>query len=97
MEGTVQQLQMNLASSHQKHKTEMSRVEEQVRTFDQDCGDLRRQTKSMEQEVKRKDDIIKKADNDLQLCRKDVESRIEEVWSSWFYFNILNYCSCKTI
>ena len=84
LEGTVQQLQMNLASSHQKHKTEISRLEESVRTLDRDAGELRRQLKSAEQDVTRKDDIIKKTDSDLQSCRKEVEAKVGEVLNYTF-------------
>ena len=79
MEQNLQQLQLNLASSHQRHKTEIQRLDEQVRSLETDLGDTRKHNSSMETEAGRKEEVIRRQELDIKSARDDINAKVDEV------------------
>lgn len=79
LEQNVQQLQLNLTSAHQRHKSECARYDDQVVALQQDLADARNRGQVLEQEVDRKEDQIKRNEAEIASCRDDIRSKVEEV------------------
>ena len=79
LEQNLQQLQLNLASSHQRHKTEMQRLDDQVRHLEHDLSDAHKHCNGLTQEVARKDDIIKRNEGDIKSAKDDISAKVDEV------------------
>ena len=79
LEKNSQQLQMNLASSHQKHKTDLVKLEDQIRSRDSEIADSRRRVQDLEEQIIRKEDTIRKSESDLLVTRDDVKAKCDEV------------------
>ena len=79
LDNALEKLQMNLASSHQKHKTEVLKLEEFIKGLEQDVNEARRHSKAQEQELLKRDDIIARKQAEIKATEEQVASRVEEV------------------
>ena len=79
LEQNIQQLQLNLTSAHQRHKSECTRYDEQVATLQQELADARNRGQVLEQEVDRKEEQIKRNEAEIASCRDDIRSKVDEV------------------
>ncbi len=70
---------MNLASTHQKHKTDVAKFEEQVRELESDLSGARRQAKRAEQEVIQREEAFSRSQTDLQCAREETTLKGAEV------------------
>ena len=79
LEANLQQLQLNLASSHQKHKTDVIKLQEQIKMFDSDLNEAKKLCKTLENELASRDDALTRSQTDLRSTRDDVANKNEDV------------------
>jgi len=70
---------MNLASAHQRHRTEAVKYQEQLKNIQEDLATVKRQNKQLEQEVYKRDDQLSRSQTDLKMTREDLTSKTDEV------------------
>ena len=79
LEANLQQLQLNLASSHQKHKTDVVKLQEQIKMFDGDLSEAKKLIKTLEHELASRDDALSRSQTDLRTTRDEISGKNEEV------------------
>ena len=79
LEGAIQQLQVNFASAHQKHKTETIKMEETSKTLEQDLHDSRKHLEIVKDDLSSRIDDIHRLEVELKSSREEGEQKREEV------------------
>ena len=79
LEQNCGQLQLNLSSSHQRHKQEVGQLEEHISKIDAQMRQSQARGTALEQEIKRKEDQIKRNETEIKSCRQDITNKGEEV------------------
>lgn len=79
LEQSIQQLQLNLASSHQRHKHDTNNMSEQLSTLESALHQTQARGQALEQELNRREDQLKQNEADIKSCRDDIVNKMEEV------------------
>ena len=82
LESSLQQLQMNLASSHQRHKTEVLQLQDCVKGFELEIGEHRSVTNRLEHDIASHTNMLSRCQTDLHQSQDDVLTKTEEVGAS---------------
>ena len=82
LEQTVQQLQLNLASAHQRHKSEACRLEEQATSLQRQLEQTQTNLHESQCQVNDRDEQIKRGEAEIASCREDIRSKVDQVSSS---------------
>ena len=75
----MQQVQMNLASEHQKHKTDVLKLEEQACGLEHELANSTKRGRTLEQDMARQGDTITRLENDHKVLREDIGNKVDEV------------------
>jgi ribosomal protein L7/L12 len=79
LEANMEQLQLTMASAHQKHKTEAVRLTEQVRLLEAGLDEAKKYSKTLEQQLIKKDEALGLSEIQLQATQSDLLARSHEV------------------
>ena len=79
MEANVEQLQLTMASSYQKHKTEAIKLTEQIRLLEVGLDEAKKYAKGLEQQIIKKDEALGLGEIQLQATQSDLLARTHEV------------------
>ncbi len=79
LEGAIQQLQVNFASAHQKHKTEAIKMEDTSKTLEQDLHDSRKHLEIVKDDLSCRVDDIHRLEIELKSSREECEQKKDEV------------------
>ena len=79
LEQSIQQLQLNLAASHQRHKSDTTRLQDQMGTLEAGLHQSQARGTALEQELTRREEQLKQNEADIRACRADIAQKTEEV------------------
>ena len=79
LESSLQQLQMNLAASHQRHKTEVLQLQDRIKGLELDVGEQRTTTNQLERDLASHTKMLSRSQMDLQHAQEDGLTKVEEV------------------
>ena len=79
LETSLQQLQLNLASTHQKHKTEAVKLHEGVKQRDNDLTKVKSHSRQVETELNRKIDSLTKIEAELGMTRDENLTKQDDI------------------
>lgn len=79
LEQNIQQLQLSLASAHQRHKTDTERLEDTITSLQRQLSDAQSRVESLDHEVNRKEEQIKRNEGEILACRDDIKNKVDEV------------------
>ena len=79
LEQSIQQLQLNLASSHQRHKNDTNRLQDQLSNVEVDLRQSQARGLAMEQELRHRDEQLKQNEGEIKMCRDDIVNKTSEV------------------
>ena len=73
---------MNFASAHQKHKTDMIKMEETNKTLEADLLDAKKHVEFLQGDLADKGEQLIRANIEITSHKDDIKSKTEEVRSS---------------
>lgn len=79
LEGAIQQMQVNFASTHQRHKTEMVRLEETNKNQEAELVDCRKHIELLKEEITDKNEQLNNAVKEIASHKEDLKAKAEEV------------------
>lgn len=79
MEQSIQQLQLNLAASHQRHKSDTNQLQDQLSSLEAELRQAQALVQALQTELMRREDQIKQNEAEISALRKDIASKVDEV------------------
>ena len=70
---------MNIASSHQRQKTEVLKLEDRLRSAQHDCLEAKKHGKSLDQELTHKEDVLSRSQTELKVAREELVAKVGEI------------------
>lgn len=70
---------MNIASSHQRQKTDILKLEDRLRCCQHDYSETKKYSKSLEQDLARKEDALSRSQAELRATKEEVTCKVDEV------------------
>jgi chromosome segregation ATPase len=79
LNASLQQVQLSAASSLQKRQLEVSRLDGVVKRLEADLTEVRRQSRSLEQDVSQRDEQLAQLRSELKNLQNENAAKVEEV------------------
>uniref|UniRef100_A0ACB8FFA5 Uncharacterized protein n=1 Tax=Sphaerodactylus townsendi TaxID=933632 RepID=A0ACB8FFA5_9SAUR len=76
---TLQSLHLNVIASQQKRKMVLVQLEQQITQLEKDLTDARKLCSQKDQEICKRDDLLKKSKAALLQAREDIKAEVAEV------------------
>lgn len=68
-----------MAGSHQRHKSDTSRLQDQLGTLEAGLHQSQARGAALEQELSRREEQVKSNEAEIKACRADIANKAEEV------------------